>query len=89
MSFTFNWAGVHVNPIQVKDRSQQVREDAGNWGKAVRGYQVSKANDEYAEMLNNFKPTDVQGINSEIGKLTMELQQLKQRNAEIKTQLGY
>lgn len=85
MSFTFNWTGVHVNPIQVKDRSQQVREDAGNWGKAVRGYQVAKANDEYADMLKEY---DNPSNKVQIMELKAEIARLEKRNEEIKAQLG-
>lgn len=85
MSFTFNWAGVHVNPIQVKDRSQQVREDAGNWGKAVRGYQVSKANDEYAQLLQDYSNGDprVAEIQSKISALEVQNAELMKKRAEL------
>lgn len=85
MSFTFNWAGIHVNPVQVKDRSQQIREDAGNWGKAVRGYQVNKANNEYADMLKEY---DNPSNKVQIMELKAEIARLEKRNEEIKAQLG-
>lgn len=85
MSFTFNWAGVNVNPVQVKDRSQQIREDAGKWGSAGRGYTVDKANEEYADMLKQY---DNPSNKTRIMEIKAEIARLEKRNEEIKAQLG-
>lgn len=81
MSFTFNWAGVNVNPVQVKDRSQQIREDAGKWGRAVRGYTVDKANDEYANLLQEYSKGDPR-----IAEIQNKISALEAQNAELMEQ---
>ena len=51
MAFTFNWAGVSVNPISVRyDSMDRAASDAGA---ALRGFEVRKANEEYADMVES------------------------------------
>lgn len=51
MAFTFNWAGVHVDPINVKygDPTQA----AGNFGRALAGYERKLADREYADLVES------------------------------------
>ena len=51
MAFTFNWAGVHVDPINVKygDPTQA----AGNLGRALAGYERKLADREYADLVES------------------------------------
>lgn len=80
MAFTFNWAGVNINPIQggSKNYQQTIRNDAANWGGAVRGYEQRKANQEYATILDKqHRMAEIQG----------RIKQLEARNAEIRNQI--
>lgn len=81
MAFTFNWArGQSIPTIKGGDRSYQqtIRNDAANWGSALRGYETRKANQEYADML---------GANaSDIAAIKAEIAALEQRNAELASQ---
>lgn len=86
MAFTFNWAGVQgVNPIAVADRTNLVRDDAANFGSAVRGYEQRKASQEYADILKGFNNPNT---SAKIAELQAELARLEQRNEAIKAQLG-
>lgn len=86
MAFTFNWAGMNVPQIQGGSRNYQqtIRSDAQAAGNLVRGYEQRKAAQEYADILNGFKGADM----SEVTAIEQEIASLKQRNAEIMTQLG-
>lgn len=81
MAFTFNWArGQSIPTIKGGDRSYQqtIRNDAANWGSALRGYETRKANQEYADML---------GANaSDIAAIKAEIAALEKRNAELSSQ---
>lgn len=85
MGFSFNWAGVNIPQIQVKDTMDQARMDAANLGTAVRGYQRMKANKEYGELLKKYRE---RGSSEKVAALNEELRQLKARNMEIAAQLG-
>ena len=81
MAFTFNWArGQSIPTIKGGDRSYQqtIRNDAANWGSALRGYETRKANQEYADMLG--------GNVSEIASIKEEIAALEKRNAELASQ---
>lgn len=81
MAFTFNWArGQSIPTIKGGDNSYQqtIRNDAANWGSALRGYETRKANQEYADMLG--------GNVSEIAAIKAEIAELEQRNAELASQ---
>lgn len=81
MAFTFNWArGQAIPTIKGGDRSYQqtIRNDAANWGGALRGYETRKANQEYADMLG--------GNVSEIAAIKAEIAALEKRNAELASQ---
>lgn len=80
MAFTFNWAGLQVPQMQRKDRSPQAVEAAGDFGRAVKGYEKKVANEEYMDLLNG--PVD----NPQA--IQLEIQRLEARNAEIRKQLG-
>lgn len=87
MAFTFNWAGVNINPIQggSNNYQQTIRNDAANWGGAVRGYEQRKANQEYADMLKEF---DNPNTKAKILEIKAEIARLEKRNEEIKAQIG-
>lgn len=83
MAFSFNWAGVNVQPIQPKDTMEQARVDAANIGSALRGYEVRQANREYADILS--------GRNDALKKMdeiSNRIAQLQRRNEEIRSQLA-
>lgn len=81
MAFTFNWAGGQSIPtIKGGDNSYQqtIRNDAANWGSALRDYETRKANQEYADLLG--------GNVSEIAAIKAEIAALEKRNAELASQ---
>lgn len=81
MAFTFNWAGGQSIPtIKGGDNSYQqtIRNDAANWGSALRDYETRKANQEYADLLG--------GNVSEIAAIKAEIAALEKRNAELAPQ---
>lgn len=83
MAFSFNWAGVNVPQIQPKDTMEQARLDAANIGSAIRGYEVRKANREYADIIN--------GRNDALAKMdeiSNKIAQLQRRNDEIRSHLA-
>lgn len=85
MSFTFNWAGITVPQGQRRDTMDRSVQAAGMYGQAVKGYRKNAANSEYSDMLKDYRtgaPAE------EVAALKAELQQLRQRNAEIAAQLG-
>lgn len=87
MAFSFNWAGINIPQIQVKDRWTEAREDAANIGKALRGYEKREADREYADILNGYNgPNTDRG--PEYRALQQELASLKARNEEIARRLG-
>ena len=80
MAFTFNWTGFSTPEIRggSNDYQRTIREDSSNFGGALRGYEVKKANQEYADIL------DKKGKSSTI---SARIAQLEQRNAELRSQL--
>lgn len=80
MAFTFNWAGLQVPQMQRKDNMPAAVEAAGEFGRAVKGYEKKKADAEYKDMLS--APTE----NPQA--IMLEIQRLEQRNAEIRKLLG-
>lgn len=84
-SFSFNWAGVSVPQGQRRDTMDRAVQAAGSLGQAARGYWRHTANDKYAGMLKEYREG---GSTERIAALKQELQQLRQRNAEIAAQLG-
>ena len=79
MAFSFNWAGINIPQIQVKDRWEEAREDAANIGKALRGYEKREADREYAGLLErrNSELDRMDGISARIASL-------QKRNGEIR-----
>ena len=87
MAFSFNWAGINIPQIQVKDRWEEAREDAATIGKALRGYEKREGDREYADILNGYEgPSTDRG--PEYRALQQELASLKARNTEIARRLG-
>lgn len=91
MAFSFNWAGIDIPQIQVKDRWAEAREDARALGIGARGAQnmieKREADREYADILNGYKgPSTDRG--PEYRALKQELASLKARNEEIARRLG-
>lgn len=83
MAFSFNWAGVNIQPIQPKDTMEQARVDAANIGSALRGYEVRQANREYADII--------EGRNKSLERMdeiSNRIAQLQRRNEEIRAQLA-
>lgn len=87
MAFTFNWAGISVPDIKggSNDYQKQIREDAANWGNAVRGYERKQADKEYADLLNEYSAPENA---TKLLQLKAEIARLEKRNEEIKAQLG-
>jgi thiaminase len=85
MAFSFNWAGVNIPQIQIKDTTQQAYTDAANLGSAVRGYQRMQANREYGDLIKNYREGN---YSEKVIALKEELNRLKERNKEIAVQLG-
>ena len=85
MGFSFNWAGVNIPQIQVKDTTENAVRDAANLGAAVRGYQRMQANKEYGELLKKYRE---RGSDQRVAALQDELRSLKARNMQIAAQLG-
>lgn len=83
MGFSFNWAGVNIPQIQVKDTTENAMRDAENIGRALRGYEVRQANKEYANMISsrNEALTKMDEISNRIASL-------QKRNEEIRLQLS-
>ena len=81
MAFTFNWAGVNVPTIQggTNNYQQTIRNDAANWGSALRGYENRKANQEYADILD---------ARSRVAQIQARIAQLQERNREIMQELS-
>lgn len=91
MAFSFNWAGVNVPQIQVKNQWAEAREDARALGAGAAGAQKwldkREADREYADILNGYDgPSTDRG--PEYRALQQELASLKARNAEIARRLG-
>lgn len=83
MGFSFNWAGVNIPQIQVKDTTENAMRDADNIGRALRGYEVRQANKEYANLISsrNEALTKMDEISNRIAAL-------QRRNEEIKAALS-
>ena len=83
MGFSFNWAGVNIPQIQVKDTTENAMRDADNIGRALRGYEVRQANKEYANLISsrNEALTKMDEISNRIASL-------QKRNEEIRTALS-
>lgn len=80
MAFTFNWAGVNINPIQGGSHNYEktLREDYAALGNFMRGYEQRKANQEYATILDKqHRMAEIQG----------RIKQLEARNDEIRKQI--
>ena len=80
MAFTFNWAGVNINPIQggSMNYQQTIRNDAANYGNAARGAEQYIANRKYAQILDKqHRMAEIQG----------RIKQLEARNDEIRKQM--
>lgn len=80
MAFTFNWTGFSTPEIRggSNDYQRTIREDSSNFGGALRGYEVKKANQEYADILDS---------KAKIQTISARIAQLEQRNAELRSQL--
>lgn len=80
MAFTFNWTGFSTPEIRggSNDYQRTIREDSSNFGGALRGYEIKKANQEYADILDS---------KAKIQTITARIAQLEQRNAELRNQL--
>lgn len=86
MAFSFNWAGVNIPQIQVKDNWAQARVDAANLGAAVRGYQNRQAANEYADAIDRYRNNarwDMGSERADAQRIEAEIQRLQQENAEI------
>lgn len=83
MAFSFNWAGVDIPQLQVKDRWEEAREDASTIGKALRGYEKREADREYAGLIErrNSEMERMDGISARIASL-------QKRNEEIRALLA-
>ena len=83
MGFSFNWAGVNIPQIQVKDTTENAMRDADNIGRALRGYEVRQANKEYANLISsrNEALTKMDEISNRIASL-------QKRNEEIRAALS-
>ena len=79
MAFSFNWAGIDIPQLQVKDRWEEAREDAATLGKALRGYEKREADREYAGLIErrNSELERMDGISARIASL-------QKRNGEIR-----
>lgn len=79
MAFSFNWAGIDIPQLQVKDRWEEAREDAATIGNALRGYEKREADREYAGLLErrNSELERMDGISARIASL-------QKRNGEIR-----
>lgn len=87
MSFTFNWAGVQVPQIETQNNMKQSIADAGNFGRAARGFVVDQADKEYQDILKNYSEGAERSSNK-LEALKAELARLKARNEEIRQQIG-
>lgn len=87
MAFTFNWAGVNINPIQGGSHNYEktLRDDYAALGNFMRGYEQRKANQEYADMLKEFENPNTK---AKILEIKAEIARLEKRNEEIKAQIG-
>lgn len=83
MGFSFNWAGVNIPQIQVKDNWAQSREDAKTLGAALRGYEVKKANKEYAGLISSRNEAL-----AKMDEISNRIASLQKRNEEIRSQLA-
>lgn len=83
MGFSFNWAGVNIPQIQVKETTENAMRDAENIGRALRGYEVRQANKEYANLISsrNEALTKMDEISNRIASL-------QKRNEEIRAALS-
>lgn len=83
MGFSFNWAGVNIPQIQVKDNWAQSREDAKTLGAALRGYEVKKANKEYAGLISSRNEAL-----AKMDEISNRIASLQKRNEEIRAELA-
>lgn len=83
MGFSFNWAGVNIPQIQVKDTTENAMRDAANLGAAVRGYEVKQANKEYANLISSRNEAL-----TKMDEISNRIAQLQKRNEEIRLQLS-
>lgn len=83
MGFSFNWGGIKTPTINAQTDPNAPVRDAANLGRAVRGYENRKLDNEYAEMVKN------RGASSDrVDSIKAEIARLEARNAEIRAQLG-
>ena len=83
MGFSFNWAGVNIPQIQVKDTTENAMRDAKNLGSALRGYEVKQANKEYANLISSRNEAL-----TKMDEISNRIAQLQRRNEEIKAELA-
>ena len=83
MGFSFNWAGVNIQPIQPKDTTENAMRDAKNLGAALRGYEVKKANKEYAGLISSRNEAL-----AKMDEISNRIASLQKRNEEIKAELA-
>ena len=79
MSFSFNWSGLNVPQITVKDPTQMAAQSASLFGSAARGTDRMIADREYAGLLRGNSESTAR-----IAELKAELSRLQARNAEIR-----
>lgn len=83
MGFSFNWGGIKTPTINAQTDPNAPVRDASNLGRAARGYENRKLDNEYAEMVKN------RGASSgRVDSIKAEIARLEARNAEIRAQLG-
>ena len=83
MGFSFNWAGLNVPQIQPKDTMDNAMRDADNIGKALRGYEVKKANKEYAGLISSRNEAL-----AKMDEISNRIASLQKRNEQIKAELA-
>ena len=86
MAFSFNWSGLNVGKVTPFDSQAAANRDMENIGKGIRGIVKSRAADEYADMISEYKQSrdaDVSGIE----QIKAEIRKLEARNAQIRAEL--
>ena len=83
MGFSFNWAGVNIPQIQPKDTTENAMRDADNLGRALRGYEVKKANKEYAGLISSRNEAL-----AKMDEISNRIASLQKRNEQIKAELA-
>ena len=83
MGFSFNWGGIKTPTINAQTDPNAPVRDAANLGRAARGYENRKLDNEYAEMVKNRSASS-----GRVDSIKAEIARLEGRNAEIRAQLG-